>query len=241
MILRRLADPREFADWMRFGLILGGVQCCVTVPAVFREEVTCEGRRVAFQRLHGRVSQKWLWTCGLLAMIAQALHWAGVTPVPRDILVALVRTTSGSVFDWRDALRYALLGIGLEGFFTSLADRKPAGHSSPWYTPLYVLAPMWMALVYPGTEGLELAPWWFRGLAGMSFIVTVEFLSMGFLRMINGDSPSGREYRMEGDSLFGWGLVRRGLLPVWFCASFFFEFSRLAQQDRLPTFHMWWP
>jgi hypothetical protein len=100
---------------------------------------------------------------------------------------------------------------------------------------LYFAAPIWMTFAYQ--NGLEHAPWWYRGLGNTAMILTGEYLSMWGLACLLGDSPSGREYRNSGDSINGF--IRIKLIPVWFCATFFLEFCHLSQFGRLPSYHFW--
>lgn len=123
------------------------------------------------------------------------------------------------------SLTFGVIGIGLETIYTAFnhfwqtKDKHLRGYSSLWYLPLYALTPLFFTLLPSAFFGLL---WPIKGLIYVVGIFTVEFISMGLLRMLLGSSPSEKEYYQSRHNVRG--LICLDMALAWFCAGLMFEF-----------------
>jgi hypothetical protein len=119
---------------------------------------------------------------------------------------------------------FAVLGLGLETLFTAALDwqddpkRHLRGHSSLWYLPLYATAPLILKALLPRIDAWA---WPVRGLIYMVLLFALEYVSMGALRLLLGESPSEKSYYTRHWNIHG--LVRLDFAPAWFVAGLLLE------------------
>jgi len=131
--------------------------------------------------------------------------------------------------DWADTIfimaLFGVLGLGLEVIFTAVLDaikhrqRHLWGYSSLWYIPLYMMAPIILAL---SAEIISPLPFLVRGLIYMIAIFSCEFVAMFALRKLLGASPSEANYELSRWNICG--LIRLDYAPVMFLMGLIFEF-----------------
>ena len=124
---------------------------------------------------------------------------------------------------------YAVLGLGFEVVFTSIADfRKDKrgflmGYSSLWYAPLYAFAPLFLHLT--GCL-LFMQPLFLRGVIYALVIFLFEYVGMLLLRKFLGASPSEEYYYKSRWNIHG--LIRLDYFPAFVFMGWAFEvFFRL--------------
>lgn len=121
------------------------------------------------------------------------------------------------------------VGLGLEVVFTATLNAlKPTkrrrttlfGYSSLWYFPLYAFGmPAGILLLEPYVMD---SPWFIRGIIYALVIHIIEFITMWLLHVINGASPSEKEYKASGHSLAGF--TRWDFFPAFFALGLLFEY-----------------
>ncbi len=125
---------------------------------------------------------------------------------------------------------FGALALGIEVIFTSIAQarnpkkrnrQKLFGYSSLWYFPLY--GSFIPAMLYLLQTPLDGQFWLVRGIVYALIIHVGEFVTMGALHLLNGESPSESEYKESGRSIMGFtrpdffpGFVLMGLVFEYF-------------------------
>ncbi len=124
---------------------------------------------------------------------------------------------------------FGLIGLGAEVCFTSLSllRKRPErgrvrllGYSSLWYLPLYALVlPLGIYFLAPSLDHYPLIV---RGLTYALLIQIGEFAAMAALHLLNGQSPSEKEYLVSGRSLYGF--TRWDYFPAFIVLGLVFEY-----------------
>jgi hypothetical protein len=121
---------------------------------------------------------------------------------------------------------FMLFGVGLEAAVTGLSEHKSKfliGFSSSWYVPIYALVPF---LLYHLTPALSPYYWFFRGLAYAIVFSICEFVAMGVLELVLGQSPSENNYLKSRWNIRG--LTRMDYWPIYFVIGLLFEWIHLS-------------
>jgi hypothetical protein len=126
------------------------------------------------------------------------------------------------------AVVVALAGLGLEVVYTALAggdvEAPPArrrflvGYSSVWYLPIYAVVPFFFAVL---PASFRAWPWALRGSAYMLVAWVGEYVAMGLLHLLLGQSPSEESYRKSRWHLHG--LTRLDHGPAYFAGALALE------------------
>ena len=133
-----------------------------------------------------------------------------------------------------EAVVFGLAGLGLEVVYTGLTGLRSApaqrrrylmGYSSLWYVPLYALAPSVLDVSH---RRLFALPWVARGLIYMVAIWAAEYLSMGLLHLLLGQSPSEESYRKSRWNVHGFTRLDHG--PAYSLAGLILEWMFRSMQ-----------
>lgn len=228
----------EVARLLRFLLLISGALCTGSSYLLY-QEVKRRGTETevlkAWQRLHGHVSRRYMVAALGLYLGAFALDTFGFSGALYGDIRLIADGAHGPTSPL-NILRYTLIGVGAEGCFTMLHDRKEHGYSSPWYIMIYWTIPVW-AIWTHHSEAIGALPFWIRGFVHMLAIYVGEFLWMYALRRKNGRSPSQDEYENERWNYKG--LIRLDLWYAWYAAGLVFELLVVSQFAGLPRYHWW--
>ena len=126
-------------------------------------------------------------------------------------------------------LLFGVIGLGIEVIFTALYDLLISkksnrvhlfGYSSLWYLPLYgVVLPLGIYFLNSSVGNLPLL---LRGVIYAILIQIGEFLVMWLLHVINGQSPSEKEYLNSKHSIKGF--TRWDYFPAFILLGLIFEY-----------------
>ncbi|MEW5849438.1 MAG: hypothetical protein AB2A00_11525 [Myxococcota bacterium] len=124
---------------------------------------------------------------------------------------------------------FAMVGLGLEVVFTGVLDgithrrKLLMGYSSVWYVPFYAAVPWAFERLWPYLVAL---PWFTRGAVYVVLFHVGEYLAMGLLRLLLGQSPSEESYRKSAYNIHA--LTRLDFAPAFFVMGMLFEWLWLA-------------
>lgn len=121
----------------------------------------------------------------------------------------------------KSMLIFALVGIGLEVFFTALTNpfkrqKLYIGKASVLYAPMYALTPLFLYITPPKWS------WWHRGMWYVLVIYALELLANATLEAYYGTHPS-RESYLQGWNYKGLVNLEPQRVVTWFGASFLIE------------------